>query len=77
MKLFNPTKNTLEIQYKGIKYSVRPTDSTDVPDNVATFWLSIHGFLQMSEDKVVEIINDEKLDESTVEIIKEKKIKKQ
>lgn len=50
MKVYNPTNNTLTIQYKGIQYSVGPMSSIyNVPTNVAEHWkTSVHGFIEIS-----------------------------
>lgn len=46
MTLHNPTKNKIEIKYKGVDYSIDAGKSSQLDDEVATHWVTkIHQFL--------------------------------
>lgn len=86
MKITNPTDNKIEIQFRGIKYSVDAKDSIDVSKDVATFWKGIHGFLEVSEGdekketkvkgKELDKVSDEELDKAIEDIVKTTKTNK-
>lgn len=45
--LYNPTNKTVTITFEGTIYSISPLSTTQVYNNVAEFWLTIHAFLQV------------------------------
>lgn len=53
MQIKNPTKDALEIQFKGVRYAIEPEGTLDnVDESVARFWQeSIHKFLILRKDK--------------------------
>ena len=59
MKITNPTDSTLEIQFKGVKFSVEAKDSIEVPKEVADFWFGIHGFLIVEDSNEPKKVKEE------------------
>lgn len=63
MQVKNPTENTLEFQFKGVKYSVGPNASVSVPDAVAEHWKErVHEFIELSADALTVAV-EEKVEE--------------
>lgn len=52
MRIKNPTKDTLSIQYKGVVYTVEPESSlSNVPEEAAHYWRdSIHNFISLEKE---------------------------
>lgn len=81
MKIINPTDNKIEIQIKGIQYSIEPKDFiTGIADDVASHWKDIHGFLTMEVEKIetpieedIEPIQEEVVEPEVVEELEEMK----
>jgi hypothetical protein len=47
MKLYNPTNESLEIQYNGSKYSIKAGETKEIENEVAKHWKdTIHLFLE-------------------------------
>ena len=66
----NPTSEDLKILCAGKEYSVEAKSETIVPDEVASFWLTLHAFLEVSDTKSKADIKelDEIITEPTVEV---------
>ena len=52
--LGNPTDKEITVKYKGTEYTLPANGELEVAETVATFWISIHSFLSISEGKVVQ-----------------------
>lgn len=66
MKITNPTKEKIEVQIKGVKYSIEPESSIDnIDEEVARFWQEgIHKFLILRKDK----LEDTKIDTEVIAV---------
>jgi hypothetical protein len=75
MIVINPTDSALEIQFKGIVYSVAAkSELKNVPAEVAEHWQShIHNFIKLDEDgkKAAPVVApvEEKKDEVVAEVV--------
>lgn len=78
MKIKNPTDSDIEIQFKGIKYSVPANgELNSVPEEVAKFWkTSIHEFIVISKDSTDAVVAPVamKVEEEVKEVIEEAEV---
>ena len=71
MKVINPTDSAIEIQYKGVIYSVEGNDSVEVPEEAAVHWkTNLHNFLILEESAVETVVPKVK-EEEVVETVTE------
>ncbi len=71
MKIKNPTKESVSINYKGTIYRVEPGRSETLPEDVIQHWIKIHGFMVV--DTETEKVVDEVVVVPAVDKVKEKK----
>ena len=55
MKITNPTKVDVTVNYKGQDYTVEAGKSETFPAEVVEHWISVHGFMVASADDVKEV----------------------
>lgn len=70
--LTNPTDSKLKIQYLGSEFSVDAKGSIEVEEEVAIFWKTLHGFLDVSDVA----IKAKKVDAEGIKIVEKKVVKK-
>ena len=58
MKITNPTKVDVTVNYKDQDYTVEAGKSASFPAEVVEHWTSIHGFMVASADDVKEVKED-------------------
>lgn len=73
MKVNNPTKDDIEIVYRGIRYEVKAGEVlTNVPQEAARYWKNmIHHFIVISEDGVEETPRTKGVEEEKEEGVSE------
>ena len=69
MIINNPTNVEVSITILGDPYSVKANDFKEVPEEIGTAWMAIHGFLTKGKAEVKEVKKEVKRE------VKEDKIK--
>lgn len=59
--------------YKGIWYSIDPQSFVELQEDVVNYWMSVHGFLEVSEIKVDLMKELEEMKEEIAEKVEEVK----
>jgi len=75
IKIYNPTKQLVKINYKGRNESLEPSESKVLDSAIAMHWFRIHGFLEIAlvdkpsveKEIPIEVVKE------TIEVVKEVK----
>lgn len=68
MQIKNPTKENIEVQIDGVRYAIEAEGSLfEIPESVARYWQTLHGFLILRKDKAETSKTIEEIPEPAVE----------
>ena len=67
--IINPLDNDVSIVFNGDAYTVKANSTLEVNEDVAIFWIGIHGFLKIQKSEV-KIAKETSVKEEVKEVVK-------